>query len=64
MNLVFQAPWVDFPSQDDYRDATCYNQWLESIVRKYPEQYLWQHRRFKTRPPGDTCFLLYRYRFS
>ena len=26
---------------------------IEDYVRKYPEQWLWVHRRWKTRPPGD-----------
>lgn len=26
---------------------------LESVIREYPEQWLWIHRRWKTRPPGD-----------
>jgi len=26
---------------------------LESYVRRYPEQWLWVHRRWKTRPPGE-----------
>ena len=26
---------------------------LEQYVRKYPEQWLWVHRRWKTRPPGE-----------
>jgi KDO2-lipid IV(A) lauroyltransferase len=27
---------------------------IEKIVRRFPEQWLWIHRRWKTRPPGDT----------
>jgi KDO2-lipid IV(A) lauroyltransferase len=26
---------------------------LEQYVRRYPEQWLWVHRRWKTRPPGE-----------
>lgn len=40
----------DFPSEDEVADATRINQAIERQVRHTPEQYLWLHRRFKTRP--------------
>ena len=30
-----------------------YHAWLEDMIRLYPEQYFWMHRRWKTRPPGE-----------
>ena len=29
-------------------DAANYNAWLEGVIRRYPAQYLWLHKRFKT----------------
>ncbi len=26
---------------------------LENVIQRYPEQWLWVHRRWKTRPPGE-----------
>jgi Kdo2-lipid IVA lauroyltransferase/acyltransferase len=43
----------NFPSGDDVADAHRVNQLIETQVRRIPEQYLWLHRRFKTRPPGE-----------
>jgi len=47
------APLPDFPSGDDVRDATAINAAIEQQVRRVPDQYLWGHRRFKTRPHGE-----------
>lgn len=40
-----------FPSGDDAADTRRINALLETQIAKAPEQYLWAHRRFKTRPP-------------
>lgn len=45
-------PALDYPTGDDVADATILNQCMENNIRKYPAQYLWQHRRFKSRPEG------------
>ena len=42
----------NFPTDDSVADATLTNKLLEDIIREFPEQYLWVHRRFKTRPEG------------
>jgi KDO2-lipid IV(A) lauroyltransferase len=48
------GPILDnFSQGDDYQDTLRFNQLLEQAIRAHPEQYLWIHRRFKTRPPGD-----------
>ena len=33
--------------------AEQFNRFLEKAVRRFPDNYFWAHRRWKTRPPGD-----------
>lgn len=51
--ITVLPPIPGFPSDDDVVDATLINESIERQVRKAPDQYLWLHRRFKTRPPGE-----------
>lgn len=41
-----------FPSGDDLADCTRINKTIEDMIMVQPDQYLWVHRRFKTRPEG------------
>ena len=50
----FLPPWEDFPGGDDLAAATRINAWIAEQIRLNPAQYLWVHKRFKTRPEGQT----------
>ncbi len=51
--LRLAAPLEDFPGPDVLHDTARVNACIEQMVREAPEQYLWVHKRFKTRPPGQ-----------
>ena len=50
--LVVHPPMTDFPGESEEADCLRINQWVEGVLRECPEQYLWAHRRFKSRPEG------------
>lgn len=52
-HLEFFDALKNFPSDDATADLTNISLLFENIIKQYPEQYLWTHRRFKTRPLGD-----------
>jgi KDO2-lipid IV(A) lauroyltransferase len=54
--VTIEPPWSDFPTDDLYADTRRMNAYIEGKVREMPEQYLWMHKRFKTRPPGEARF--------
>jgi KDO2-lipid IV(A) lauroyltransferase len=49
----FMPAWTDFPTDDPVADTAAMNRWIECEIRADPAQYLWVHKRFKTRPAGQ-----------
>ena len=52
--LVFYPALEGFPSKDVIADTTATNQQIEKMVLECDDQYMWMHRRFKTRPEGES----------
>ncbi|GKW12574.1 lipid A biosynthesis palmitoleoyl acyltransferase [Pectobacterium carotovorum subsp. carotovorum] len=51
--LVIQPELQDYPYHDEQAAACYMNKVIEKEIMRAPEQYLWLHRRFKTRPAGE-----------
>jgi len=51
--LEIKPMMENFPTDDDEADVIRINQELEKAIMFKPEQYMWLHRRFKTRPNKD-----------
>jgi Kdo2-lipid IVA lauroyltransferase/acyltransferase len=51
--VSFRAPWTDWPTDDALADTVRMNAFIEQEVLQQPAQYLWVHKRFKTRPAGE-----------
>ena len=49
------APLENFPSLEVVADTARVNAAIEVMVREAPAQYLWVHKRFKSRPPGEAA---------
>ena len=52
-DVMLSPPLENFPSENPVVDATRLNTILEEAIRNNPEQYVWQYKRFKTRPEGE-----------
>lgn len=51
--LTLYPALENFPGESVAADTRRINALLEDRIREQPGQYLWVHRRFKTRPPGE-----------
>jgi Kdo2-lipid IVA lauroyltransferase/acyltransferase len=54
--LRFDAvKWIkkDDPEEEVLANTANFTKLIEAYVRRYPEQWLWVHRRWKSRPPGE-----------
>lgn len=51
--INFSKPLENYPTGDAAEDVRRINELLEAAIRRAPDQYIWLHRRFKTRPDGQ-----------
>lgn len=51
--LVFYPKIENFPTKDMQADTCVTNQQIEKMILECDDQYMWMHRRFKTRPEGE-----------
>jgi KDO2-lipid IV(A) lauroyltransferase len=55
--LRFDAvEWIkrDDPEEEILANTANFTHLIEQYARRYPDQWLWVHRRWKTRPPGES----------
>lgn len=55
-DVTIYPAWADFPTDDVAADTRRMNAFIEARIEEMPEQYLWTHKRFKTRPEGEPSF--------
>lgn len=55
-NAQFYAPWENYPCDDEALCVQLMNEFIQARILEEPAQYLWLHKRFKTRPQGEASF--------
>jgi KDO2-lipid IV(A) lauroyltransferase len=55
VEVLPEVPLIDTGNMeaDILANTLQYNKIIESVIRRYPDQWLWVHRRWKTRPKGE-----------
>ncbi|MBA4178578.1 MAG: lipid A biosynthesis acyltransferase [Leptothrix sp. (in: Bacteria)] len=51
--VKFMPAWQHWPTDDPVADAAAMNRFIEEQIATMPAQYLWVHKRFKSRPEGQ-----------
>ncbi len=51
--VTIHPPVQGFPAKSDQEDAQLLIEIVECSIKEAPDQYMWMHRRFKTRPEGE-----------
>ncbi|SKA54517.1 KDO2-lipid IV(A) lauroyltransferase [Enterovibrio nigricans DSM 22720] len=51
--MILDTPMDAFPYDDAEAAAIYTNKFVERSIMRAPEQYMWLHRRFKSRPEGE-----------
>jgi KDO2-lipid IV(A) lauroyltransferase len=52
----FYPAWDGYPGEDEAASVREMNAFIEARILEEPSQYLWMHKRFKTRPDGEPSF--------
>lgn len=55
-SLIIGKELHNYPTENIQNDTDRMNHLIEIEIMRAPEQYLWAHRRFKTRPKGEASF--------
>ncbi len=56
MEIQLHPALENFAKEDDVADAATVMAFLENYLHQYPADYMWVHRRFKTRPIGEESY--------
>ncbi|GAB7269442.1 hypothetical protein DZS_08350 [Dickeya ananatis] len=51
--LLIRPAQLDIPLENEATTAAWMNKLVEENILLAPDQYMWLHRRFKTRPNGE-----------